>query len=203
MGVHETRLFTVERETAEDEDIRETLDPETDGTVFHVGASSRFDRVKVTVYDPIQVLDDCFRDLMEFLVLERFGFFVYVFGEGEGGQVTYGCFILVGKFQNFCAVPSDNTVKHATMFEWFIETEGVCGVSQVFNGNDLHVIVNTSIRERVFNNFHIFFEMLRFDGCIVSDDPELVVRGTSNRETFTRIDREKFLVLACLMNGDF
>src|SRR6056300_341228 len=101
VGVHETRLFTVEGETTKNKHVSETLNTETDGTVFHVRSTGSFDRVEITVDDTVQVLRDSFGDFMKLLVVERLRLFVHVLGKGDGREITHGCLILVGILQNF------------------------------------------------------------------------------------------------------
>ena len=158
--------------------------------MLHVGTTSRFNGVEVTIDDTVQVLGDNLRRLVKFVVVEGLRLLVDVLGKGDRRQVTHRRFILVGILQDLGTVTRDNTIKHTAMFEWLIETERVRGITEVFDRDDLHIIVNTSIRQQVFNNFHIFLEVLSFDGFILTDDPEFMIGGTANRETFTCIDCE-------------
>jgi hypothetical protein len=55
LNVHSGRLGAVKGVTTEQVRVRETLDPEANGTVPHVGLSGLWNRVKVSVDDPIQI----------------------------------------------------------------------------------------------------------------------------------------------------
>src|SRR6056300_379797 len=135
--IHETRLFTVEGETTKNKHVSETLNAETDGAMFHVRSSSRLYGVEVTIDDTIEILRDRLRDFVKFVVVESLGLPVHILGEGDGCEVAHRRLVFVSVLQNLGTVPGQDTIEYTAMSEWFIKTESICGITEIFDRYDL------------------------------------------------------------------
>jgi hypothetical protein len=83
MGVHESRLFTIEGKAAKDKHIGETLDTKADGTMLHVRAPCCLHGIEVAIDDPIEILRDNLGRLMESIIVEGLCILVDIFGESN------------------------------------------------------------------------------------------------------------------------
>ena len=102
LAVQRSRFFGLEGITHGDKDIRQTLDPNPDGTMPEIGIAGLGNRVIIDINDPVEVTRNRLGDFKKTLVVKsQIGFDKA--GQGNGSQVADRDFVRAGVFHNLGA----------------------------------------------------------------------------------------------------
>ncbi len=120
-NVHEGRLRAVKGQSAKQKDVSQALHANANGSVPRVGRASLFDRVKVSVDDPIQVASHDSNRLVQPLVIEN-AIDADETRKADGGQIADSHLIRIGILDDFRTVASDDAIEDSRVTLGLVET---------------------------------------------------------------------------------